>query len=72
MEVVLEGDVIQQNARAVSQQKGKAGQENIGDAEKQADFAMVASKHVRCQNTTNQKREQMTFSPRVSVVFPVN
>ena len=60
MEIVFERNVIQQNARAVSQQKGKGGQENIGDAEQQADFAMVASKHVRCQNTTNQKRRQIS------------
>ena len=48
--------MVQKNARAVGQQKGERGQENVGDSEQQADFAMVASKHVRCQNTTRAGR----------------
>ena len=49
---MFQGNVVEKNARPVSQQKGEGCQENIGYAEQQPDFAMVASKHVRCQNTT--------------------
>ena len=52
MEIMLERNVIQKNAYPVRQQKGEGGQQNIGDAEQQANFAMVTSKHLRCQNTT--------------------
>jgi len=52
MEIVLKGNVIQKDAHPVRQQKGQRGQENIGDSEQQSDFAMVTSKHLRCQNNT--------------------